>query len=199
MGLPAVKSDSVALVEKVAAADVIQAMTSKMRTSARSSAGKGQLRNAILTHVTEERYEKAIQEVGLALESKPEYPQFKVRSERYSQYSIELINAIQAKRNFPGWNALHMSKQKELFERALLHFEDLKATLEKIEAIESEVRMEDNRSTVWVVWAMCWCVCALLIFMVIAELTNGVFPSLNVVVDSAMSSLVDMLFDKFKL
>ncbi len=188
MGLPAVKSDS-----------VFHDMTSKMRTSVRSSAGKGQLRNEILSHVTEERYEKAIQKVGLALESKPEYPEFKVRSEKYIRYSIELISAIQAKRNFPGWSALHTSKQKELFERALLHFEDLKATLEKIENIESEVRMEDNRSTVWVVWATCWCVSALLVFMVIVELTQGVFPSLNVVVDSATSSMVDLLFDKFKL
>lgn len=199
MGLPAVKSESVALVEKATQAEVINNMTSKMRTSARSTGPKGHLRNAILTHVTEERYEKAIEDLLRALDSKPQYPEFKKRSEKFGQYCIELIHAIQAKRNFPGWNALHMSKQKELFERALLHFEDLKATLEKIEGIESEVRMEDMRSTVWFIRALCFAICGLLIFAVIRELTHGVFPSAVVVVDSTTSSIVDYVFDKFHL
>jgi tetratricopeptide (TPR) repeat protein len=199
MSAPATKSDSVQHVEKATQAEVISTMTSKMRTSVRSTAGKGQLRNAILTHVTEERYEKAISDLEQALNSKPQYPDFKARSERLGNYSVELIKAIQAKRNFPGWSALHMSKQKELFERALLHFEDLKVTLEKIEAIESEVRMEDLRSTVWVMKAVSFAVCGLLIFALLRELTNGVFPSAAVVLDSATASMIDLVFDKFNL
>ncbi len=197
MSAPAVKSETVQHVESSAQAEVINSMTTKMRTAAR--AGKGHLRNAILGHVAEERYEKAIEDVRAALDSKPQYREFKTRAGRYGEYSIELIYAIQAKRNFPGWKSLHMSKQKELFERALLHFEDLKATLEKIEGIESEVRMEDMRSTVWVVKAVSIAIFGLLVFAVLRELTNGVFPSAIVVFESSTASVVDLLFDKFNL
>lgn len=200
MSLPAVKiENSVVRAEKAVQEDVVQAMTSRMRANLKNDIKKGYLRNGVLTHVTEERYEDAIAEITRVLASKPQYPDFLKRAERYGQYSIELIEAIRAKRSFPGWNALNMSKQKELFERALLHFEDLKVTLEKIEVIDHEVRIEDVRSTVWVVKACVFAIAALLLFAVLRELTGGVIPTANAVVESTSADAVDYIFDKLKL
>jgi hypothetical protein len=200
MGLTAhkdAKGELIALAEKATQEDVVSEMTNQMRKASRQGPGGG--RNVILSQVIEERYDEAIQDLQGYLNSRPQYPDFKERSEKFVQYGVELIEAIRAKRSFPGWNALNMSKQKDLFEKALAHFEDLKATLIRIEAIEREVRIIDVRSTVWVMRACVYSVTALLIFALMRELTGGVIPSINTIVDTTTGQLVDFVFDKLKL
>lgn len=184
--------------------DVMTNMTSQMRASSAKPATGGAgpqsiVRNTILTHVTEERYERAIESLNAYVNSRPEYPEFKRRAQKYVQYGTELIQAIEAKRSFPGWNVLNMSKQKDLFETALRHFEDFKATLGKIETIERDVKIEDVRSTVWVMRACVYSVCLLLAFAIAREITGGVIPSANILIDSTTSQVVDFIFDKLKL
>lgn len=198
-----VKSEIIETAEKSSKEEVISSMKSQMRASINSATGSvgptGSLRQSILTAVVEEKYDSAINRLQEYIESKPEYPDFRERCIRYSEYGVELIHAIRTKRSFPGWNALNMSKQKELFERALHHFEDLKATLTKIEVVEKEVRMEDVRSTVWVVKSVVYAISALLIFVFIREMTGGVLPAANNVLESSTSSIVDFAFDKLNL
>lgn len=198
-----VKSEVVEIAEKSQKEEVISSMKSQMRASIASAAGggvaPGSLRQLVLSAVVEEKYDKAISNLQEYLVSKPEYPDFKTRCERYAEYAIELIHAIRTKRSFPGWNALNMSKQKELFERALHHFEDLKATLVKIEVIEKEVRMEDVRSTVWVVKAVVYAISILLFAIFLREMTGGVLPAADTVLESTTSRIVDLAFDKLNL
>lgn len=198
-----VKSEVVEIAEKSQKEEVISSMKSQMRASIASGGGvgvsPGSLRQLVLSAVVEEKYDKAISNLSGYMSSKPEYPEFKDRCERYAEYAAELIQAIRTKRSFPGWNALNMSKQKELFERALHHFEDLKATLVKIEVIEREVRMEDVRSTVWVVKAVVYAVSALLLLLFLKELTGGVIPAADTVLESTTDNIVDFAFDKLKL
>jgi hypothetical protein len=198
-----VKSEVVEIAEKSQKEEVISSMKSQMRASIASGGGvgvsPGSLRQLVLSAVVEEKYDKAISNLSGYMSSKPEYPEFKERCERYAEYAAELIQAIRTKRSFPGWNALNMSKQKELFERALHHFEDLKATLVKIEVIEREVRMEDVRSTVWVVKAVVYAVSALLLLLFLKELTGGVIPAADTVLESTTDNIVDFAFDKLKL
>lgn len=198
-----VKSEVVEVAEKSQKEEVISNMKSQMRASIASGGGvgvsPGSLRQLVLSAVVEEKYDKAISNLSEYMASKPEYPEFQSRSERYVEYAAELIQAIRTKRSFPGWNALNMSKQKELFERALHHFEDLKATLVKIEVIEREVRMDDVRSTVWVLKAVVYAVSALLIVVFLKEMTGGVIPAADTLIESTTSQAVDFIFDKLKL
>lgn len=196
MGEP--KLDLVKQAEKASQEDAVSAITSKMRQAVGQGASD-LVRNVILGHVVEQRYDTAIRELTEYLDSKPQYPDFKERSEKYVQYAIELIHAIQAKRSFPGWNALNMSKQKELFEKALMHFEDLKATLGKVEIIEREVRVEDVKSTVWVMQACVYSICALLLFAIIREISGGVLPTASTLLEITTGQAVDFIFEKFKL
>jgi hypothetical protein len=198
-----VKSELIEAAEKSQKDEVISSMKSQMRASIKSVSGNvgpnGSLRQSILTAVVEEKYDLAISRLKEFVESKPEFPEFRERCVRYSEYGVELIHAIRTKRSFPGWNALNMSKQKELFERALHHFEDLKATLTKIEVVEKEVRMEDVKSTVWVVRAFVYAVSALLFFVFFREMGAGVLPAAYTVLESSTSSIVDFAFDKLNL
>ncbi len=149
----------------------------------------------ILKLVSAEDYPHAIEQLKAFLELRPEYPQFKVRSERYITYSIDLINGIKAKRNLANVKQLASAKQQELYDKALGHFDDLRKTLKKIERIEHEVKLEDIKSTIWVVKALGYCVFAILLFFFFLELSQGVLEGANIVVDDVVSDLVDRLFN----
>ena len=186
----------IALAEKSSQNDAVSAMKQQMKASVQQMGSGDNLRHAILTLVVEEQYDRAIREIENYLESKPDFPQFRERAERYIGYCVELIHAVKAKRSFPGWNALNMSKQRDLFEKALDHFEDLKLTLTKIEVIEKEVRVEDVRSTVWVIKTAAICVFTLIVFIFMREFFRSILPTMGSLLESSADSLVNLIFDK---
>lgn len=154
------------------------------------------MRHTILSLVTGENYDRAIGELKQYVASKHEYPQFKSRAERYAAYAGDLINAVRVKRSFPGMQHLSMSKQQELFDRAMEHFEDLKLTLKKIEQIDREVKIEDVRSTVMVIKALVYCICAIAALAFVLEVSRGILPSAWIVFDSAFGEATNWIFDK---
>lgn len=174
-------------------------ISARMRASMNEHGSRDGARSTILGAVASENYQKALEELQAYKESRNEYPQFKARCERYLAYAADLINAIRAKRSFPGLQNLSMSKQQDLYDRAMTHFEDLKATLKKCERIESEVRLDDVRSTVWVVKALIYCVFAVLILGFLLELSRGVLPAASIVLDDAFGSMTNAVFDKIGL
>lgn len=170
-------------------------LTSRMKKASEDAGAVDTFRNNVLSHVSTENYERAIEEIKAYQDSKSEYPLFRARAERYSNYAIDLINAIKAKRSFPGLQHLGMSKQQELFDRAMEHFEDLKATLRKVEQVDREVRLDDVRSTVWVVKAIIYSFFALVAVGILIEMSHGILPSLGIVVDDAASRVINHIFD----
>lgn len=195
----AAQNEVIALAEKASQKDAVSAMKQQMKASVQQIGSSDSLRNSILSLVVEENYDRAIADLEAYIDSLPDYPQFKERAHRYVSHSVELIHAVRAKRSFPGWNALNMSKQRDLFEKALEHFEDLKLTLTKVEVIEKEVRIEDVRSTVWVIQAAALCLFVLMAFVFLREFTRVVLPSSGLLIDASIDSLVNMIFDKLGL
>jgi hypothetical protein len=149
----------------------------------------------ILKAVSKEDYNAAAELIKKLDGLHPEYPQFKIKTERYVSYAIDLVNGIKNKRNLANVKQLASAKQKELYDRALSHFEDLKHTLKKVEHIEHEVRLDDIRSTIWVVKALVHCTLAILVFFFLLEFSNGVFQSATAVADDYVNQLVDKTFD----
>lgn len=171
-------------------------ISAKMRASTDDIGGRDSLRGTILAHVSSENYQGAIDDLKSYVDSRHEYPQFRARSDRYLSYAVDLVNAIKAKRSFPGMQHLSMSKQQELYDRAMEHFEDLKVTLKKVEQIEREVKLDDVRSTVWVVKASIYSIFAMLILAFLIELSRGVLPATFVVFDDMFGDIVNWLFDQ---
>jgi len=112
------------------------------------------LRYNILTWVLDERYDKAIEELKDFLEKPSEYPNFKDKITRYIFHSIDLIYAIKAKRSFPGIGSLTRAKQQELREKFKEHFRELQYVLKIVEKIQGDLRIQDARSTIYVVKAL---------------------------------------------
>lgn len=170
--------------------------SARMQASVRDIGRVDSMRHTILSYVAAEQYQKAIEELKKYIDSKHEYPQFKTRTARYFGYAVDLVNAVKAKRSFPGLQQLAMSKQQELFDRAMAHFEDLKVTLKKVEQIEREVRLEDIRSTVWVVKALVLSIFALFVLGFLIEMSRGVLPTAWALIDSTFGDLTNFVFDK---
>ena len=169
--------------------------SARMKASVKDLGQVGTVRHTILTYVATEGYAKAAEELNGYVESKSDFPQFASRVERYVSYAVDLINGIKAKRSFPGFQHLSLSKQQDLSDRAMDHFEDLKITLRKIEQIEKEIRLEDMRSTVLVIKALMYCCMAILVIAFVKEVSRGVLPTAGIVVDTMFGDLVDKVFN----
>lgn len=155
------------------------------------------LRHNILTWVLDERYDSAIAELKEFLEAPSPYPQFKEKITRFVNHSIDLIYAIKAKRSFPGINSLTRAKQQDLREKFREHFRELKHVLKVIERIQADLRLEDARSTIYVVkaaWIATACVAGVAFWL---EIRHGLAATSWVVIDDLYTQLINWCFDLF--
>ncbi|MBC7464726.1 MAG: hypothetical protein H7256_01935 [Bdellovibrio sp.] len=152
------------------------------------------LRFTILTSVLNEEYDRAIKFLKEFIESDSEYPNFKIKVERYALHAIDLIYAIRTKRNFPGLSALTRTKQQELKEKFKDHFKELRAIMKKIEGCLEELRLSDVKSTRIVVrsaWlALLTVFCATFIF----EVCRGLGYSALIYFDDRIEVIFTWLF-----
>ncbi len=152
------------------------------------------LRYNVATFVVEEKYDRAIEELRGFLDAKSEFPQFKDRVERYVDHCVDLINAIKAKRKFPGASSLTMAKQQELKERFHQHFEELQQVLKNIERIHGQLKLDDIRSTVWVVRTLMTSVIVVFAIAFTLEAKRGLGATIIYQIDDFFLFLVNKLF-----
>jgi hypothetical protein len=155
------------------------------------------LRYNILTFVINEEYDRAIKTLKEFLESDSEYPNFKIKVERYLLHSIDLIYAIRTKRNFPGISSLTRTKQQELRDKFKEHFKELRFMMKKIEDCLEELRLNDVRSTHLVIKAFWLSVVVVFVAGLSFELINGLGHSFEVVFNDYLESAMQFLFNKF--
>lgn len=154
------------------------------------------LRYNVLTFVVEENYDSAIRELREFYNSDSEYPKLKERIERYVQHGIDLVNAIRAKRNFPGMKMLTVAKQQEMNEKFVAHFNELQQVLKRIERIQNDLRLEDIRSTVWIVKAAIYSAIAMALIAFILDANQWLLRTTVIVVDDIFRDLTIWLFGR---
>lgn len=161
----------------------------------RKDLGQGDtFRYNVLSYVVEGNYDRAIQEIKNFLDSDFEHPSFKGRVERFLFHAIDLVNAIRAKRNFPGAHMLTMAKQKDLNEKFMVHFQELQYLLKKVEKIQRDVRMEDVRSTVFIVRALIHSMIVISIAAFALEVHRGLLQTTVIVFDEMFAIVTEWIF-----
>jgi len=153
------------------------------------------LRFKVLTTVLQENYDRAIQDLKEFQQSESEFPNFKEKIVRYISHAIDLVYAIKAKRSFPGINSLTRAKQQELREKFKEHFRELRYTLTRIEKVEADLRIEDARSTIYVIRALCFSALALILVWFMLEIVRGLAMTSTVVIEDITTKAVNWLFD----
>lgn len=161
-------------------------LSEKLRAVSESELGRhGGLRRTILGLVVGEKYDQAKEDLQAYVNGKSiEYATFGTRVEKFVRHSVELIHAIQTKRNFPGLGSLSLSKQQELNERVLTHFDELKQTLKTVERAEKEIKLSDHRSTAWVVKVFAHSILVVLMVGFLMSIHNGLWYSATVVFEA---------------
>ncbi|MFS4460020.1 hypothetical protein [Bdellovibrio sp. HCB2-146] len=190
MAVPAVKDAPNGVVEKTESADPALFDVGVDR----SDLGRpDSIRYNILVWVLDERYDKAIEELKDFLEKPSEYPNFKDKVTRYIYHSIDLIYAIKAKRSFPGINSLTRAKQQELREKFKEHFRELQYVLKVVEKIQSDLRIQDVRSTIYVVKAVWISALAIILLAFWLDIVNGLAKTTIVVFDDGFGKFANWL------
>lgn len=193
MSVPAVKEN------QVAAGDESDNANSSFFEAGmdRTDLGKpDSFRYSILTSVLNENYDKAIEDLKGFLERPSEYPNFKSKITRFITHSIDLIYAIKAKRSFPGINSLTRAKQQELREKFKGHLRELQYVLKIIEKIQGDLRIEDVRSTIYVVKALWIGGIAVVVTAFWIEVVHGLAKTSVIVFDDAFGKMANWLADK---
>lgn len=153
------------------------------------------LRYNLLANVLEENYDQALIELNKFKRIDSPYPRFKEKIGRHMSHCLDLIYAIKAKRNFPGISSLTRPKQQELREKYLSHFRELQWTLKRIEKIETDLRLNDAKSTIYVVQAICLSAFAILLLAFVLEVYNGLAATSYVVIDDLYTRGINFIFE----
>jgi hypothetical protein len=189
---------SVSLVEHSHLTEMHASLKRKlMEAQLKDQARMDSVRNSVLTKVVQENYDAAKFELEEYVQYKSNFPEFQQRAERYVAHCGELIYAIQTKRNFPGLASLSLAKQQEVHEKVIHHFEELKHNLKMLERVERENKLNDIRSTVWVLRTLCQVVAAIFIVGLVLDLEAGMFSSgflvINHAIDQASNWVVGLV------
>lgn len=148
----------------------------------------------ILTWVLSEKYDRVIQELREFHDKPSEYPDFHDKVNRYISHAIDLVYAIKAKRNFPGLSSLTRAKQQELREKFKEHFKELQIILKKVEKVETDLRIMDVRSTIYVVRAMSYSVGLIALTAFINEFFKGLGMTSWIVMDDLAERAINTVF-----
>lgn len=141
------------------------------------------LRNTILSFVSRDKYDIAVRELRYYQQFKSDLAPFIDRTERYFEHCEELILAIKAKKSFPNIDQLPMAKRQEIFDRVQHHFDELTLTLKRIEQIENDIKIQDSRSTLWVIQAVVACTVIISVWAVMIEGFRNLGLTFHVVMD----------------
>lgn len=155
------------------------------------------LRYNILTMVINEEYDRAIRTIKEFIETDSDYPNFRLRIERYSMHSIDLIYGIRTKRNFPGLSGLNRTKQQELRDKFKEHFTELRFMMKKIEDCIEELRLNDVRSTNMVVKSFWFSLVVIFAAGFFIEVIRGLGYTFEVVFNDYLETALNLLYKKF--
>ncbi len=156
------------------------------------------LKYNVMTNVVDQNYDTAVSEIRAFYAAKSDHPKFKPKIKRYIDHCVDLINAIRAKRNFPGISSLTMAKQQELTEKVKQHFDELQKCIKKIEEVQIQLKREDFRSTVWVVRAAMNAILLIVLVGLFVDLfRGGLLKTIFVVSDDLMGELSNWIFGLF--
>lgn len=159
----------------------------------------GSLRYIVLYNVLEENYDEALEELRSYIDKPSPYPNFQGKVERFLSHAIDLIFAIKAKRSFPGLNSLTRAKQQELREKFKGHYRELQNVLKIIEKIETDLRIRDARSTIYIVRALCIAGGAILALAFYLDLTDGLAKTTYIIFNELTLKLAEFMSSVLKL
>ncbi|MDZ4661422.1 MAG: hypothetical protein SGJ18_07350 [Pseudomonadota bacterium] len=160
----------------------IQKMEEDLIREVSESDRMGTLAHRILILVAHKSYAQALNDLQeyVKFRSK-DYSAFYLASHRYVIRMQNIISAIEKQRGVKGIENFTESKKHEVFEVVKDYFKELRNQIRGIESAEHSLKVEDVRSTVWVVWALTYSMVGIFVLALILDLASGSFLTLYLV------------------
>ncbi len=155
------------------------------------------LRNNVLNAIADDKFDLAITCFQNFLNQPSDFPQFRNRMERLVSHCIDLVNAIRAKKNFPGMSSLTRSKQQELAEKTTDHYNELQQTMTKMDKIILQFKREDMRSTLWILRSIVYGAGVVAMIAFLKEITGGLWGVFELAAESALDSTINWVVSLF--
>jgi hypothetical protein len=156
-----------------------------------------ELKRNVLVFVTDGNYDEAISLLHRFLAIESDYPNYKSKTERFVKHSIDLINAIRAKKNFPGLNMLTRSKQQEIGDKITDHYNELQFSLSRVGVVLQQIKREDVRSTLWLFRSLVYAGWLIMIIALLVEVSGGLYRIGSIVIDDVVEKFLNWLFALF--
>jgi hypothetical protein len=151
--------------------DLIREVTESERT--------GTLSHRIVVLVAHKSYAQAVKDIQEYVKFRSgDYSAFYLASHRYVIRMQSIISAIEKQRGIKGIENLTESKKHEVFEVVKEYFKELKHQIRGIESAEHSLKVEDVRSTVWVVWALTYSMVGIFVLGFGIDLASGSFNTI---------------------
>lgn len=188
MGEAALKDNqsSVPVVSSAAASIAARTVTQPSR----ADLGRADsLRYNVLSYVMDDQYDRAIEQLRAFHEGEKEFELFRIRSERLILHCTDLINAIRAKKKFQNLATLTAAKQKEINEKYMAHFNELMLVLKRVEKMRHDIKLDDSRTTIYVVQSLWISVAALFVLALLLDFQGGLGRTTGLVWDDVTHEL----------
>lgn len=151
------------------------------------------LRYTILSLVVDGRYDTAIAEISFYANSEQKLQVFRTKAQRYLNHSEELIRAVESKIKFCQTRTITRSQKHQLYIMVMKHFRELTDSLKKIERIENDIRVNDLKSTVWVLKAFVMCTGVVIMFGMIREALMTMHDPFMVVINDSVQYIFKLI------
>lgn len=143
----------------------------------------------ILSLVIDDRFDSAMNEIQYYQQLKAKTPLFAGKTNSHFRSAVAIIRDIREKRNIPNFDRLRSGKQKEVRDQVIKQVKHLKDILTKIEQVDHDLKIQDVRSTVWVLKTFTFCSVTLVFFVAIYEAVQILNSPVKAVVVQVMNLL----------
>ena len=151
------------------------------------------VRDMTLACIQKGEYNLATQTLKNFLNSDFVYTNYKLKIEKYISYSIDIVLALEANKNYAGYSSLTRAKQQELRTKYKRHLDELTGLLNKIQLVYMGLKFKDNQSTQYVVKSV-W-ISAVIVFagLLTIDFFTGIASTAYILLDNGIDQLSQII------
>ncbi|MCB0348018.1 MAG: hypothetical protein KDD37_04245 [Bdellovibrionales bacterium] len=120
-------------------------------------------------------------------------PGFEFRTKHYFAHCMELLDAIDNLKHIPNFESLRAAQQKQIRERIMVYGQDLSSILGRIDKVTNDLKIQDIRSTMWVLRTATFCVAGIIFMLAMIEGVHTVGSPITTVANQIYNWIIYIL------
>jgi hypothetical protein len=148
------------------------------------------LKSTVLGLAKSGNFDAAKREMKFYQQQNTSTPGFEFRTKHYFTHCYELLDAISNLKHIPNFENLRAAQQKQIRERIMTYGQDLSSILGRIDKVTNDLKIQDIRSTMWVIRTLTVCFALLIFVTALIEAFTTVGSPLSTVANQIMTWII---------